>query len=229
MKNWIKSLLLVCSFASPLWGEIVVDQQFLTSKPRYILDYPGDYIAQTFTVRNTGKVVGIGIQVSVRGYQNYKPVTDDLLVRLVRADVSGVPAIDEVLASQTVPRSQVRRSLPADELIELDVRNANALVHKGDILAIALSSNHTYYAHPYNYLDYVWHGEFYDAHPGGDFYIYSPNIYGLEPRKVVDRRSPPNSSDMAFRITINRVPEPASIVLGAFGFLGFGTVRFRRR
>lgn len=228
MKFWRISIL-IAFLSTPASAEVVVDQEFLTGPNfGYVLDYPGDYIAQTFSVQNSGQLAGIGVQVSISRSRGQLPPEDDLHVRLVRTDSFGAPAISDVLASYTIDRFAVPDPLPADQVLMADLTGLHLHVQAGDVLAIALSSNQTWYSNN-NRKNYRWHMMTWNPHPGGAFYIYSPYIYGATPHLVNDRFDPPrNTRDMGFRVLINAVPEPASIVLGALGFLGIGSIQLRR-
>lgn len=214
MKNRIPVMLLACLITRVASATVIVDQQYLTNNPAYILDYPEDYAAQTFTIHNSGQLVGIGLQVSLWSYSNDKPVTDDLLVRLIRTDAFGVPSINDVLASHTIDRNDVPFWLGYSvdtPVLEIDLADQGIHVEAGDGLAIAISSNHTFFSHsPFHYQDYAWHGQPFDPYPGGDFYVYSPRQYGPEPFKMADLLPPPNTRDMAFRVLID-TPEPSSL------------------
>lgn len=227
MKSMSLAPLVVCLLAPFAWCEPIVDQEFLTSNSAgYILDYPGDHIAQTFTVGHGGQLVGLGVQVSLFGFPGDPPVTDDLLVRLIQTDSMGVPAIGEVLASHTISRNDVPDSLPADEVLEIDLTEWNVRAQAGDVFAIALSSDHTYHSHSSPYMQYSWHMSFRNPHPGGEFYIHSPTIYGPDPHLVTVPLDPPEDTlDMGFRVIIN-VPEPESVLLLAVGLLGLCATDF---
>ena len=55
MQNRIIVTLLVCLVSRVATADVVVDQENIGSCcGGYVLDYPGDYIAQTFTANNTG-------------------------------------------------------------------------------------------------------------------------------------------------------------------------------
>jgi hypothetical protein len=220
-------LLLVCLCSSPACAEVIVDQEhFIGVYWGYILDYPGDYIAQTFTVRNTGQLTGIGVQVVRTHSSGLRPVTDDLLVRLIRTDSSGVPMIDEVLASHEILRSQIPIRSDFNPMLEIDLSSLNLRVEEGERLAIAISSDHTYYAYQPNYLQYSWVSTIQDPHPGGEFFIYSPLLYGPIPHLVSDQLPRP-TRDMGFRVLVDAVPEPSSIALVLIGVVSVGRLRVR--
>lgn len=214
MKYLLAMLTVVCSCDTSSLAEVIVDQEHNGCCIGYILDYPEDYIAQTFTVRNTGQLDGIGVEVSLSGYSHYDPVTDDLYVSLMRTDSLGAPAIDEIIASRTISRSAVE--LDYAPMTELDFSDANLHVRAEDVLAVALSSSHTYYAYRRDVFQYNWHSRLFNPHPGGAFYIYSPRLYGPAPHLVSDRYEPPrNTRDMGFRVSIDVVPEPTTAAMVA--------------
>jgi hypothetical protein len=216
----------------------VIDQEFPAwDNVGYYLDYPGDYMAQTFTVRNSGQMISLGIRVRLSGYSHYKPPIDDLLVQLIRTDEFGAPAIDQVLASRRYNRFDFpRHSTSAVNYLDFDLTDWNIHVSIDEVLAIALSSNQTAYSGPansylYDHYNYVWHTSFGNLHPGGDFYLYSPNLFGPSPHKWEDRPSNPTSPpfprptrDMGFRVMI-AVPEPDSVPIIACSLIGIAALR----
>jgi hypothetical protein len=129
-----------------------------------------------------------------------------------------------------------------DRYVDFDVSSWNIQVAEGDVLAIALSSDQAAYLPSgkkslNDNRNYDWWTSAGDRHPGGDFYLYSPILFGPKPHKFVDRWRDPtwplfpeSPRDMGFRVMI-LVPEAASIlqvlVVGiVFPFLDG---RFRRR
>jgi hypothetical protein len=219
MKSCIYGILAAFLFVSNACGQVVVDQEYLGNySTGYYLDYPGDYMAQTFTVRNSGQLLGLGIQVGLLGYPNYAPPIDDLHVRLVRTDASGVPAVDQVLASGSYTWQEVPDfSYHPDYYLGFDLTSSSLAVSAGDILAIVLSSNQTAFSGPgntylENHFNYTWHGMFQDPFPGGAFYLYSPRQFGPAPHLKIDHYDPPSSRDMGFRVLVN-VPEPPTLTM----------------
>lgn len=173
---------LLCLSASAASTDVVVDQQYVApSTIGYALDYPGDYMAQTFTVHNSGQLVGIGVQVSISGSPSSRDgITDDLHLKLIRTDSSGVPTIGDVLASHTISRFDVPFWSSSVPILNVDLTGDNLQVHLGDVLAIALSSDYTYYSHSEN-RNYDWNTSIFDQIPGGLFFVYSPRVFGPTP------------------------------------------------
>jgi hypothetical protein len=229
MNKWIAFfLLIVCLCPVTAQAEVVLDQEYVGSCCwGYILDYPEDYIAQTFTVGHSGQLVSVGVQVVLSGSSNYKPVTDDLDVSLMRTYALGYPVIGEVIASRTISRYDVPYDSNAP-MIDVDFSAANLQVNAGEVLAIALNSDHTYYAYTGGFYQYSWHSWIRNPHPGGEFYIYSPRLWGPEPHLVRDGGAPPdNTRDMGFRVHINVVPEPNAVTAMLGALVGFGLQRSR--
>jgi hypothetical protein len=154
--------LLVASCAD---AQVIVDQEFVApTNVGYFLDYPGDYMAQTFTVRNSGRLVQLAVQVVNRG--GPVQVIDDLYMKLVRTDSAGSPVISDVLSSRTISRFAVPTSDSPVSMIPIDLTSDNLQMHVGDVLAITLSSNNT----DANAGDgqYVWKEDFFDRISGGN-------------------------------------------------------------
>jgi hypothetical protein len=231
MNKWnVIHLSIVCLCPVTAQAEVVLDQEYVGSCCwGYILDYPEDYIAQTFTVGHSGQLVSVGVQVVLSGSANYKPVTDDLDVALMRTNALGYPVIDQVIASRTISRYGVPKDSNAP-MIDVDFSAANLQVYAGEVLAIALNSDHTYY--PFQpaggFYQYSWHSWIRNPHPGGEFYIYSPRLWGPEPHLVRDYSAPPdNTRDMGFRVHINVVPEPNAVTAMLGALVCFGLQRRR--
>ena len=164
-------LVLLAMTASKTFAATIVDQQFRGSNFNYYLDYPGDYMAQTFTVRNSGKLASVGVGISISGYPWTKPPADDLYIKVTRSDASGAPAIDQVLASRSYIWTEVRDR--TSTTLNFDVSSWNIPVTVGEVLAIVVSSNHTAYTSPDSRSSqhYLWRGHKSDPHPAGDFYL----------------------------------------------------------
>jgi hypothetical protein len=216
MQNRIIVILLVCLIGRVATADVIVDQEnighcCITT----FVSYPGEYLAQTFTVNNGGQLMAVGIQVATVGYDFYKPVTDDLYVTLMRTDPSGIPAIGAILASRVVSRFAVPRWSSNTPILDVDFSDVSLDVHVGDVLAIALTSNHTSSDYPSNYLRYGWHTGIMNPHPGGALYGYSPRDGDHTFQLVTFSFPPPNDTvDMGFRVLIN-VPEPSSLAIMA--------------
>jgi hypothetical protein len=201
---------------------VIVDQEVVTYPDKgyigYILDYPGDYIAQTFTVGHTGQLTGVGVQVSLHRrfpYTTYtlRPPIDDLYVKLVRTNSAGAPSIDEVLAEATIDGSSLKESTRPGPFTDIDFGSWQVQVTAGDVFAVTLSSDQTYYVDPHVGTDYIWYRSPRNEFPGGEFYIYSPEIFGPEPFKNHYYTGADRTIDAGYRVFINAVPEPSSIVL----------------
>jgi hypothetical protein len=224
--------------------EVVLDQEFPGFNwIAYYLDYPGDYMAQTFTVRHTGRLQSIGIAVELGGYSDDKPPVDDLHVRLVNTDEAGAPNIDSILASRDYSWREIPRyPFLFDRYVDFDVSSWNIQVAEGDVLAIALSSDQAAYIPPgkgnlNDNRNYDWWTSAGDRHPGGDFYLYSPILFGPKPHKFIDKWRDPawplypeSPRDMGFRVLVV-IPEPASILQAFVVGIAFPIVpvRIRRR
>jgi hypothetical protein len=208
---------------------VVVDQQVESSLVNYDLDYPDDYLAQTFTVNHMGQLVGVGLQVSLDGFPdatNETPI-DDLHVKIVRTDAQGAPVLSEVLAETQIDRSSLPRASQPGPFTDLDLSNWHIQVAIGDQLAMVLTSNQTYYIKPHVGTDYIWYQNVHDVLPGGEFSIYSPELYGPEPLTNYYISGDDRTIDAGYRVFIDAVPEPASISLGALA--AFFCLRLRKR
>ena len=237
MRSLLVILLVVT--ASRSFASTILDQEHDSYNWNYYLDYPGDYMAQTFTVRNSGKLAEVGVEVVLTGYSNYKPPVDDLHIKVVRTDSSGAPAVDQVLASRSFAWTELKHYNTGDSLLRFDVSPWNIPVSVGEVLAIVLSSKQT--ADNYESFnarfDYLWLGGTGNPHSGGDFYLYSPKQFGPAPHKwttMVNAPSPPPPNtlvNMNFQILVEEVPEPGSLALAAcsIGVGSAGWLRRRRR
>jgi hypothetical protein len=109
MKLCIQCLTISVLLFQSAHASVIVDQEVVTYADTgyigYILDYPGDYLAQTFTVHHTGRLVGIGLQVSLDAY----PYSSDGPHCASRGQVtgpvctSGLPAKTSCAASNDDP------------------------------------------------------------------------------------------------------------------------------
>jgi hypothetical protein len=209
-----------------------VDDEF-SGSPNfgYELDYPGDYLIQTFTVYHNGPLVSVGVQISQDFLvKTLAPPVDDLHLRLVRTDSQGVPLINDVLATQTIDRGSVPLSYSSTAFSTVDLSSSNVYVHAGDVIGIAVTSDQADYSDPYPsaHYHYIWHGLTDDPHPGGGFYVYSPIVFGPAPFLLGHRDPPIEADDMGYRVILN-TPEPASILLLAIALTSFGMFRLFRQ
>jgi hypothetical protein len=226
---YAKWLLISLVFVRQTQADVIIDQEVRTYPDSgyigYILDYPGDYLAQTFTARHSGQLAGVGIQVSLNGIDHppYPPPIDDLHLRIVRTDSAGVPMINEVLAEATIDRFSLQPSIDPGEFVDV------VQVTAGDVLAITFSSDQTYYVEPHVGTDYIWYRSPRNEISGGEFYIYSPSIFGPEPFKNHYVSGDDRTIDAGFRVIIDVIPEPASISLAAMCMCWLSGRRYFRR
>lgn len=227
MKTCAVFVILTCAWAASTSAEIIVDQEnfgaccFGTS-----LEFPDEFLIQTFTLGFNGKLVGVDVRVSTSGYSNYLPVTDDLQVSLMRTNSLGIPLVDNIIAARTIPRFSFPRWSENVPMTELDFTDWNIDVRIGEKLAVALSTNHTYSQYPHNYRHYVWHSSTQNPYSGGEYYAYSPMLYGATPYLVSDRYDPPrNTRDMGFRTRVDAVPEPNTLLVSMMSGAGLLTIR----
>jgi hypothetical protein len=218
MKFFCLSAFLVCLATSSAMANPVIDQEYVgPSTVGYILDYPGDYMAQTFTARNTGQITSVALQLTLSGQS---AVTDNLHFKLTRTNPAGDPVPTDVLATHDIRPFDLSHEIAGLPMYEIDLRNLNVQVQSGDVLALTLSSNHAYYTQ--GGMQYVWKqsGGF-DRIAGGKFFVYSPKVFG--PRWFYQwiTNDPTRSSDAGYRIMIDAVPEPSSIFLGLLGIIAF--------
>jgi hypothetical protein len=198
------------------FAEVVVDQEYIgpTSKA-YYFDYPGDYMAQTFTARNSGQLTSIGLQIS----QPHPPYPiNPLRLQLTRTNAAGEPVVSNVLAAYNISPSVVTHDVGGLPMIDVDLRSQHVQVQAGEQLAIVLSSNDVHYD---------WSTSFNDSIAGGRFYVYSPKTFGDRWFYQWWRTDPTRSWDAGYRITIDAVPEPTSIMLAALAVLA--TIGLRHR
>ncbi|MCA9236184.1 MAG: PEP-CTERM sorting domain-containing protein [Planctomycetales bacterium] len=216
-------------------GAVILDQEYMIpahSGVNYYHDYPEDYLAQTFTVQNSGELAGIGVQAAVSGRG---PFTDDLHVRITRVGQDGFALADEVLAATTISPTElpVSPSTSPERMTDVDLSGSHVTVSAGDRLAILLSSIHSYFSPPHRYYDpntphhYLWFFQILNPHPGGEFSIYSPKAVGPTPLRDIYLPVDDKTVDAGFRVYVNKVPEPTSI--SAFVILGGFLVALRHQ
>jgi hypothetical protein len=229
MKLTVIGLILSVCLPSYASAELVVDQEFRLPYPSlgWLIDYPSDFAAQTFTVQHTGQITEVAIGV-VRD-SGAKAVTDDLYLRLIRTDAAGVPIFNDVLATHTINRNDVPHESANAPLVPVDLSLSNVYVAVGDVLAIAISTNHTYMGqYQFGYEQYDWKISGLesppDPYPGGDFYVYSPSYYGPSP---VIHKFIGVPDDGAFKVVID-TPEPAEATLGTIAIVGLALIRVRK-
>lgn len=231
MKSVALAAALIGLLTCPAAADVIVDQEYVASANKsYTPDYPGDYMAQTFTVRNDGQLTSVGLQLYFRDYYqppNYYAVTDDWHFHLTRTNTAGEPILDNPLATYSIAAITLPQSYDALPMREIDLANQHIQVHAGDVLALVLSSNYTYYSHTGN-QDYGWNNSFSDAISGGRFYLYAPKVFGARWFYQWRLDDPTQSWDAGYRITINTIPEPSTVFLTTLAIVAPITTRRRR-
>lgn len=228
MKCYATCLVLLLVGVQAANAEVVLDQEF-KQPPRaginYYHDYPGDYLAQTFTVQNTGRLTGIGVQAAKSAAGQF---VDDLHVRVTRVDQAGYPLANSVLAAGVIQSSElpIAPSTNPATITDVDLSSWNASVSAGDRLAILLSSDHAYYS-PEQGPHYLWFYALHNPHPGGEFSIYSPQLYGPTPLRDIWLGGGDKTVDAGFRVYVDLVPEPGSALLLAWMVALCGVARRR--
>lgn len=232
MRLWIQRMVACTVAIQSAQADVIIDQEVITYPNTgyigYILDYPGDYFAQTFTVRHSGQLVSIGVQVSLYNFSPNQPPIDDLHVKLVRTDLAGAPAINDVLAEATISRFSLSRSYRPGPFTDVDFSNSHVQVAAGDVLAVALSSNQTYFISPHLGADYIWYRSTRNELPGGEYYIYSPSQFGPAPFKNIYLYGNDRTIDAGFRVFIDVIPEPSSVSLAVMCSCLFCGSRYSR-
>lgn len=214
MKKYVICHFLLIVVAQAANAEVVLDQEFkllANSGINYYHDYPGDFLAQTFTVRNTGELAGVGVQGAVSGTGQF---IDDLHIRVTRVGDDGFALMDEVLAEATIRPSDlpIAPSVSPATITDVDLSSWHVPVTAGDRLAILFSSEHAYYS-PRSAPHYVWFFQIRNPHPGGEFSIHSPSVYGPTPLRDIYLPVDDKTVDAGFRVYVDVIPEPDSIVL----------------
>lgn len=225
MKLKLASLLLATVWARFTSAEVIVDQEYFlapqSSSFGYFLDYPGDYFQQTFTVNNSGELAGVGVQVSL--YANtlgeYPAPIDDLHLQIVRTDPDGFGLLDQVLAEATVLPSSLPFTYNAKPgaMTDVDLSSWHLPVTAGEKLSIVLSSDQT--DHSGTITNYLWFYNVYVPHPGGEFSIYSPQLYGPTPLRDIWLPDEDKTVDAGFRVYVDVIPEPHSLALLAVAMI----------
>ena len=229
---YICCLMLITAWAQSTRAGVILDQEYLVDPSRswsnYYLDFPGDYLQQTFTVRHSGKLVGIGVQVSLHPYPYpwypSEPPIDDLHLKVVRTDADGFALIDEVLAEATIPPSRLislDHDLPGP-ITDVDLTSWHASVLKGEKLAITFSSNQTDHSGPKYGTNYQWFRNYHNPHPGGEYSTYSPKYYGAKPLRDIWLGGGDPTVDAGFRVYVD-IPEPSSLLI-LLSCVAFGAV-----
>jgi hypothetical protein len=97
------------------------------------------------------------------------------------------------------------------------------------MLALVFTSNYTAYSHSISDdQDYIWSTSMKDEIPGGRFYVYSTKVFG--PRWFYQWVIPDPTAtwDAGYRITIDTVPEPSSVLLGMLAVVALISLPHRR-
>lgn len=214
MKKYVACQLLLVVIAQRANAEVILDQEFklpVNTGINYYHDYPEDFLAQTFTVQNTGELAGVGVQGAVSGRGQF---IDDLHIRVTRVGDDGFALKDEVLAEATIAAAQlpIAPSVSPATITDVDLSSWHVPVTSGDRLAILFSSEHAYYS-PASAPHYVWFFQTRNPHPGGEFSIYSPTLYGPTPLRDIYLPVDDKTVDAGFRVYIDVIPEPNSAVL----------------
>jgi hypothetical protein len=124
----------------------------------------------------------------------------------------GEPNLAQTLALHDIPAANLTGEYAGLPMHSIDLLGDNLHVNSGDLLAIVLTSNHTYYS-PKDYGQYMWNNSFADGIPGGRFYLYSPKVFGPVWFYKWRLDDPTIWIDAGYRITIDAVPEPITAIL----------------
>jgi hypothetical protein len=219
MKFFSLVAILICLAASTAAAEVVIDQEHVGPiNIAYSFDYPGDFMAQTFTLRNSGQLTSIGLQIS---QPNPPYPTGPLQVQLTRTNPAGEPDIANVLATSSISPTVVTHDSSGLPMIDVDLRSQHVQVQSGEQLAIVLSSNDLHY----DWSQSLW----FDEIAGGKFFVYSPKTFGARWFYQWNNTDPTLTGDAGYRITIDTVPEPSAILLGALAIVALIGLPHRAR
>lgn len=230
MKHYLCCQLLMIALSQASQAAVILDQEFKLpphTGTNYYIDYAGDYLAQTFTVRNSGELAGVGVQASLSRPYLGEPI-DALHIRVTRIDGQGYPLTDQVLAEGTIsPTDLPIEALVSPETItDVDLSSWRVPVTAGDRLALLFSSDNTSFDDGLG-PGYVWFFQSGNLHPGGEYMIYSPQLYGPKPLRDIWLGGGDKRVDAGFRVYVKTIPEPQSLVLFALGCVA--CLRFKRR
>lgn len=200
-------------FSTPL-SATVIDQNFVTTDdPNHNtgLGFVTTSLAQTFTVGVTGTLASVEFNVL-----KMSGTTGDLSFD-IRSLVGGVPdsLMANALATSTISNSLINTfggSPYSWTTINIDVSAANIAVAAGDMFAFVLNS-------PIG-EKFGIQTDYNNAYAGGQ--RYSQNGDGTSFYAS-------SYADLAFKTTVNAVPEPSVIALFGLGLLGLGIARGRQK
>lgn len=217
--------------ASSTFAAVEVDQQYLAPlSVTSSLDHADEFMAQTFTIHNTGSIASIGVQVDIFGNssppQSRDGITDGLHVQLTHLTTTGEPDVSRVLATWVIDPLNIPFQSDAVSITSTDLSAYHLHVDAGDQLAIVINTSYLDTTHQED-RNYGWLlAPTRDPVPGGVFYVYSPR---LTPNWIYSRSNvdPTLTTDGGFQVLVNTVPEPSSVVLMLIG-AAIGCSRVRR-
>jgi hypothetical protein len=235
VKPILCALVLATLCASPSTAALIIDQEHDVRSHRgvsnYYLDYPGDYMQQTFTVRNSGMLMGVGVQVSITVNTNtpHPEPIDDLHVRVVRTGTDGFGLPTQVLAEASIVPASLSTTFGGvpGAIIDVDLSTHHAHVVAGERLSIQLSSMQTDNSGPQPGSNYLWFRSLYNPHPGGEYSTFSPKLYGPTPLRDIWLGGGDSTLDAGFRVYVDTIPEPCSLALISFCSATIALVRRR--